>query len=328
MAGRYVIYGAGAIGGVLGARLHEHGRDVTLIARGAHLEAVRSDGLRMETPDGPVVSRIPAVGNPAEAEIRTGDVVVLAMKGQDTGEALEQLRTVALRDVTVMCTQNGVENERMALRLFPRVYGVRVSIPASHLEPGVVLAHGSPSTGIIDLGCYPHGADERAAEISGELQKATFDSRVYPDIMRWKYCKLLGNLGNAVEAVCEPGEHVRSGRLTRLARDEGMACLRAAGIDFATDDEDRDRRRGVFTLAEVGGQPHVGASSWQSLRRGSGRIETDFLNGEIVLLGRLHGVATPVNETLTRLAVGLAHDHRGPGAYSEEEVLSLAGAGA
>jgi 2-dehydropantoate 2-reductase len=246
------------------------------------------------------------------------------MKGQDTRQAPLDLRESAPPDVTILCAQNRVDNERQALRMFPRVYGVRVSIPASHLEPGLVLSHGTPSTGIIDIGRFPEGMDETTAEVCDDLNQANFDSRVYPEIMRWKYCKLLGNLGNAVEALCEPGEETRSGRLTRMAREQGVACYQAAGIDFASEDEDRERRKGVFTIAPVGGHAHVGASSWQSLKRGSGGIETEFLNGEIVLLGRLHGIPTPVNDALTRLKVQAARDRRGPGSYTEAEVLRIA----
>ena len=67
----------------------------------------------------------------------------------------------------------------------------------------------------------------------------------------------------------------------------------------------------------------MGGSSWQSLQRGVGAIETDYLNGEIVMLGRLHGVATPVNETLQRLANQLAATRRPPGSYAESDVLGL-----
>jgi 2-dehydropantoate 2-reductase len=325
---RYVIYGAGAIGGVVGGRLSEHGHDVVLVARGAHYAAIRDHGLTMETPDGTHVVQAIAVDHPSKMELRDTDVVFLCMKGQDTADALRALVACAPPGIKVLCTQNGVENERAALRAFPNVYGVRVSIPGSHFEAGVVLAHGTPSSGIIDLGRYPQGADDVAHAIAADLNASTFSARVDEDIMRWKYCKLLGNLGNAVEAVCAPGAHERGGRLATLAREEGVACYRAAGIDFASGEEDRERRGTEVTLVAVGGREHAGASSWQSLERRAGTIESDYLNGEIVLLGRLHGVPTPVNETLTRLADELARANQGPGSYTEDEVLALAGVAA
>ncbi|HLK44528.1 MAG TPA: 2-dehydropantoate 2-reductase N-terminal domain-containing protein, partial [Acidimicrobiales bacterium] len=88
---RFVIFGAGAIGGVLGGRLHQHGADVVLIARGAHLDAIRAAGLRLQDPDGEVTLPVAAVGHPRDAALREGDVVVLAMKSQDTAAALDAL---------------------------------------------------------------------------------------------------------------------------------------------------------------------------------------------------------------------------------------------
>ena len=94
-----------------------------------------------------------------------------------------------------MCLQNGVDNERVALRSFDDVYGVCVMLPAAHLEPGIVTAHASPVAGILDIGRYPNGIDDRAAEIAAALTGATFISEPRADIMRWKYRKLVMNLG-------------------------------------------------------------------------------------------------------------------------------------
>ena len=80
------------------------------------------------------------------------------------------------------------------------------------------------------------------------------------------------------------------------------AC-RAAGIDFASADEDKERRgRPDAACGRSNGEFRGGGSSWQSLARGTGSIETDYLNGEIVMLGRMHGVPTPANELMQRVA--------------------------
>ena len=105
-----------------------------------------------------------------------------------------------------------------------------------------------------------------------------------PDVMRWKYTKLLMNLANSVEATVAPDPRV--GELVKLVRAEGEACLRAAGIDFASREEDKERRGDRMHVRPVNGEFRGGGSSWQSLARGTGSIETDYLNGEIVLLGR------------------------------------------
>jgi 2-dehydropantoate 2-reductase len=318
---RFVVYGAGAVGGVVGARLHEHGHAVVLVARGRHLSAIRDAGLRIESPDGAATHRVPAVEHPSEIEFSEQDVVLLAVKSQDTGAALGALAATAPRDVAVACAQNGVENERASLRRFPRVYGVHVMLPASHLEPGVVEASSTPVTGMLDLGRYPAGVDETAERIAAAFNGSTFDSQARPDIMRWKYRKLLMNLGNAAEAVIEPGPG--QDEVDRMAQAEGEAVLRAAGIDFASREEDRVRRGELLQLRPIAGRQRAGGSSWQSLARGAGSIEADYLNGEIVLLGRLHGVSTPVNEALQRFANRWAAERRRPGGMSAAEFERL-----
>jgi len=322
---RYVVYGAGAIGGVVGGRLHQHGHDVILLARGAHLDAIRTNGLRVDDVDGRVVVRVDAVATPDEIDWRDDDVVLLAVKSQDTVDALDALAAVAPPGIAIACVQNGVANERAALRRFTDVYAVCVMCPATHLEPGVVVASSSPITGLLDIGRYPHGIDDRARTIAGALSRSTFESVPRADVMRWKYQKLLMNLANVVEAACGP--EGRASEVAKLATREALACYAAAGIDCASRDEDRARRGDKLQLRDVGGRPRGGGSTWQSLARGTGALETDYLNGEIVLLGRLHGVPTPVNALLQRVARRLARTNATPGSVTPDELLSWASGG-
>jgi 2-dehydropantoate 2-reductase len=322
---RIVIYGAGAIGGVLGVRLFEHGQDVVLIARGAHYEAMRRDGLRIETPVGEDVFKVPVVDSPGALGWGDDDVVVLAMKTQDTVDALGALAGAGARHVPVVCAQNGVESERMAARTHDRVYGVCVMCPAAHLRPGVVQAFSFPMPGMFDVGRYPTGTDATAQSLAEAFVAATFHAEARPDIMRWKYTKLLMNLGNAAEALCGPS--ARMSEIARLARREGIAALAAAGIAFVSD-EDFAARRGDFIRPQaIGSGPRPGGSSWQSLERGTGRIEADYLNGEIALLGRLHGVATPANILLQQAADEAARLGRPPGSVSADDLLAELGSG-
>ncbi|MCU1389424.1 MAG: ketopantoate reductase family protein [Ilumatobacteraceae bacterium] len=318
---RYIIYGPGGIGGVVGGRLSQAGRDVVLIARGAHAAAIRDAGLRVESPDASDVLDLPIVEHPRELTFEAGDVVLIAVKGQDSAGALAALALAAPVDLPVVCLQNGVANEEVALRHFRNVYAVPVLCPTGHMEPGTVVAYSSPITGIFDIGRYPSGIDDRASAISADLAGATFSSVARPDVMRWKWAKLLANLANSIEAICGPIG--AESRLVPMVRAEGEAALRAAGIDFASADEDRERRGDLLSIRPVEGQRRGGGSSWQSLARGVGSIESDYLNGEIVLLGRVHGVPTPVNEILQRTANRLAAERTPPGTMTEDDVLAL-----
>ena len=306
------------MGGTIGGLLHHAGRDVVLIARGDHLAALRRDGLRLQTPGEDLVLPVPACGGPDEIEWRDGDVVVLAMKTQDTAAALAALAGAAPSSVAIVCAQNGVENERLALRVFEHVYGMCVMLPAAHQEPGVVQAHGAPMAGLLDLGRYPAGTDAVAELVAADLSAARFSSAPVADIMRLKYRKLIMNLGNAIEAAA--GAAARQSDLNERAAAEGEAVLAAAGIDAASAEEDTARRGELMRMRPVGGKRRDGGSSWQSLARGTGAIEADYLNGEIVLLGRRHGVPTPVNAALQRIADRMARDRVPPGSLTLEEI--------
>ena len=210
------------------------------------------------------------------------------MKSQHTGKALERAGGDRARRPSPWCAvQNGVANEPAALRLFEDVYGVCVVCPALHLEPGVVEAHAAPRHRHPRHRPVSRTGSTRARRRSRRRSaSATFESVARPDIMRWKYGKLLNNLGNAVDALCGPDPE-RAGRCSGGRGEEGAACLAAAGIDAVTPEEDAARRGDRFQWGGDAARSRPGASSWQSLARGTGSIEADYLNGEIVLLGRL-----------------------------------------
>ena len=318
---RFVVYGAGAIGGVVAARLQLSDHDVVVIARGPHLHAITTGGLRLDRPDGSAVVAARAVDHPARVDWTDDDVVLLCVKSQDTQRALIDLEATAPEDVRLVCLQNGVANEPAALRRFANVYGANVMVPAAFLESGVVTAYSTPVPGIIDVGRFPRGVDDVAREVRSALARAGFSSQPIGEIRRWKYRKLLSNLGNTAQALLVAGDDVT--RVTRIAVAEGEATLAAAGVDVAGRNEDARRRADWIRLAPVDGRPRPGGSTWQSLRRGAGTVEADYLNGEIVLLGRLHGVATPCNALLRRRAVQAAAAGSAPALMEAGELLAL-----
>src|SRR5690606_23377258 len=131
--------------------------------------------------------------------------------------------------------------------------------------------------------------------------------------------KLVLNLVNVVDAICTSSPS--NEQLVQVLRDEGRAVLATAGIDVASEAEEAERRGDLLTPGAIGDRPRAGASSRQSLARRTGSIETDYLNGEIVLLGRLHGVPTPANEVLQRHAAAIARDRRPPNQLEAADLL-------
>lgn len=316
---RFVIYGAGAVGGGLGALLTKAGHEVVLIARGAHLAALQSGGLQVVTQAGTETVPVAAVSGPHEVSWSADDVVLLTMKSNDTESALNDLAAVAHPDTPIVCVQNAVANERAALRRFANVYGVPTVFPAVHLQPGVVEFRSWPTPAILDIGRYPGGLDENAQLISAAIESAGCRSVPRPDIMRWKYAKLLTNLVNAIDAIAEPGPIALE--IMRRSRAEGEEILAAVGIEFTSADEEQLRFGELrSSTARVSGAGIGGSSSWQSLVRGAGRIEADYLNGEIALLARLHGHSAPVNEFVRRLANRFVRDGRPAGSMTDAEL--------
>ncbi len=319
---RYIIYGAGGIGAGIGGQLHKAGKEVVLIARGDHLAALQGEGLLLRTPDCEDRLRVPSVAHPRELDFRQGDVVLLTMKAQDSEGALRDLRASGGEALPVIVAQNGVFTERLAARFMTDVYAMLVLMPATYIEAGVVLLNGTPRRGTLDAGRYPSGVDPLIEAVCADLEESGLHSLPDPAVMRLKYGKLLMNVGNGVQAVC--GLEAETGELTRQLRREGRACLAAAGIDYMQPRELLRHCRRESGQGEIEGVPRQGGSTWQSLLRGTGTVETDYLNGEIVLLGALHGVPTPYNRAAQEITAEAARNGEAPGSITPDEVVGRA----
>lgn len=311
-----VVYGAGAVGGVIAARLHLAGVAVSAVARGDHLDAIRRRGLTAVTQTGSETVRVPAAPSAGEIDWTAAPLVILAVKSQQSAAALDDLRAHAPRSTPLFIAQNGVANEAAALRLFADVYGITVMLPSAHLEPGVVVQQCSPIAGILDLGRFPAGSDATAAAASVLLRSAGFVSEVRPDIMAWKHRKLIANLANGALATYQPGPD--TDELIRRVREEGEQVLAAARIPVVTAEQDLQRRG---DLLQGRARRDAFGSTWQSIARGRSDVETDWLNGEIVLTARLHGLSAPVNELIQRVTA--AHARGGHTPRSREAAPDL-----
>jgi 2-dehydropantoate 2-reductase len=288
--------------------LQATGADVVLVARGAHLAALQQRQLAVALPSRSIHLAVEAVADPGAIRFGERDVVLLCTKSQDSAAALAALTAVARRDVPVVCAQNGIANDALAAEQFARVYAMVVFSPCQFVEPGRITIHSEPVLGGLDIGRYPSGTDDVVEDLARDLRAAGFDARPEPRIGRLRYAKLLSNLGNALQAL--GGRAALESPLTDELHTEGEACLRAAGIEFAPLDE-LYARNGAIGELPVAGAVRGGGSTWQSLARSTGSLETDYLNGAVVALGERHGVPTPVNCAVLALA-GRAASERWP----------------
>ena len=320
---RIVIYGAGAIGSTIGGHLWRTGHDTVLIGRPGHVAAIRERGLTLITPTQTYRLEVPATADAAADGIGPDDVVLLCCKSQDTDLALRELRAAGAdpAHTAIFCCQNSITNEPAALRYFARVYGVLIVLTGIYLEDGVVHNPVRGNAGYIEVGRYPTGTDDSAEAVAAALREASFAATTHPQIMAPKGAKLLGNLGNALSAITD-GRGDGHAYLAALQA-EAQAVLDAAGRPHERQDTYRARvqaSRGTNELPH--GMRNLG-SSWQSLMRQQGGSEADHLNGEIVRLGRIHGIPTPYNALVQRIAAAMAVRREAPGRYTAEALMAM-----
>jgi 2-dehydropantoate 2-reductase len=319
---RMVIFGAGAVGSVLGARLHQSGADVVLVARQAHVDAINANGLELRVAQHVDRVHVPAVASIAQLAPQPDDVVLITAKTQDVA-AIHQEVLNWNPHAAIVCGTNGVEHERMALRLFENVYGMVIQLPSTFETPGSVTALCAPTNAIVDVGRFPRGLDAVVEELAAKLSAAPHVlCEVDPDVMVKKFGKILINIGNSAEAAIGPAG--RSHPAVVAAQQEAKRVYEAAGIRWQVTPEDErfryEKRVATMQFDIPSDTTFLGGSTWQSLAKGSPSVETDFFNGEVALLGRLHGVPTPHNLFLQRLAHGLVVEGSQPGSMSADQL--------
>ncbi|MBX6391500.1 MAG: NAD(P)-binding domain-containing protein [Frankia sp.] len=324
---RYVIIGAGAAGVTLAAELARAGRQVVLVARGRQLELARAGELRYVRPDGTSVVDVPAVGGPEELELARGDVLVLATKSQQADAALARWARAAVDGgrwragavLPVLTLQNGLDAERAALRRFATVVGSVLWVPSTYLADGEVISPAAPAVGVFWLGAWPDGEPTPLVrEIAADLVAAGFEAQVVPDLSRWKAAKLLASVTFALDALYPPGQE--RDRAARLVAAEARAVLTAAGFGIADVAGESTVRLDRFAVAP--GHQRPGSSTYQSLAR-SRDAETDFINGEIVLLARQLGRRAPINAALAERVARAVEERTPPGSLPVDDLAAL-----
>jgi 2-dehydropantoate 2-reductase len=337
---RYVIIGAGAIGGTVGGVLARAGTPTVLVARGRHAEVLAAEGITLRTPDGTFRTAVTAASRAEDVRLTDRDVLVFATKTQQLDAALQEwvdrpvqgthgVIGTAGEQLPALTALNGVAAEEKALRYFRRVFGVCVWLPAVHLDPGEVIVRSWPVTGQFHIARWPASTSTQAdadllAGLAETWSAAGIVVRTPDDVAPWKYNKLLSNLGNAVGALS--AEIADAREVVAALRGEGQEVLWHAGIEFVSFETSTAARADGPTIRPVPGwNAGQGNSTWQSLSRQTGNVETDFLNGEIVRLAHRHGIGAPLNAALARAARTAVRDGLGPGRYSSAQLAELLG---
>jgi 2-dehydropantoate 2-reductase len=337
---RYVIVGAGAIGGTVGGALARADIPTVLVARGRHAEVLSADGLTLITPDGLFHTPVSAVSRPEDVRLTRHDVLVFTTKTQQIDAALQEWVDQPVHGpdgvvgtagdlLPALTALNGVVAEEKALRYFRQVFGVCVWLPAVHLEPGEVIVRSWPVVGQFHIGRWPAplrtpADDEFLQQLAQTWSPAGIRVNPVDDVAPWKYNKLLSNLGNAVGALFADGADTTE--VVAALRHEGEYVLRHAGIEFTSFEVSTAARVDGPTPRPVPGS-NTGASNstWQSLSRNTGNVETDYFNGEIVRIAHQHGITAPLNAALARASRDAVRNQLGPSHFSAAQLSELLG---
>jgi len=316
---RIIIYGAGAIGSVTGGHLANAGSEVVLIGRPGHIKEINEKGLKFITPGKTYNLKIPAVAHPADISFRPDDVVFLCMKGQNTEEAATELKKSA-PDLPVFCFQNGIRNEEIVFKQFKNVYGVMVTVGARYENNGEAIALFN-EPGLFIMGKYPSGTDDVLESVAGILRSAGFTVTTTGDVMPYKWGKLVENLGNAVDAITDASRPEITD-IIQAVRSEAQEILAEAGINWKPQHEVLKEYPSIMPPKLV---LKFEGSTWQSLSRRQGSVETDFLNGEIVRVANRTGINAPINEKLQQIVEQMAVNRDFPGKYSPAQLREMLG---
>ena len=326
---RCVIVGAGGVGVTLAAEMRSSGKEVVLVGRGRQLELLRAGRVHYFTPDGSQTVETPTVSGPDELALTGSDVLVIATKTQQVAAVIDDWAwqpvsgsaLPAAETLPIVTLQNGLDSERTALRRFVTVIGAVVWVPSTYVTDGEVSAPAGPARGVVWLGAHPDGpAPSVATSVAADLRSANFEAQVVDDLSRWKAGKLLSSVTFVLDALYAPGAD--RDRAANLVQAEARQVLAAAGLDPANLRAESTVRLDRFVPRHIEGHERGGNSTWQSLRRARD-VETDFLNGEIVLLARQQGRRAPINEALVARIHRSLREGTPSDPLSREDLLQL-----
>ncbi|MGH2828630.1 MAG: ketopantoate reductase family protein [Actinomycetota bacterium] len=292
---KLAVFGTGGLGGYYGGRLAAAGADVHLIARGAHLEALRANGLRIESPKGDLHVDLPATNDPAE--IGPCEYVLFSVKSFDTGAVAARLQPLIRDDTAVLSFQNGIDNEDKIARAVggQHVLGGAAYIFSTIREPGVIAHTGGPAR--IVFGELDGSRSERGLRLLDQFLKADIDAELSEEIERvlWDKFAFICAQAGMTAAVRLPIGEVRAVKESRGAFrsivEEVCAVAAAEGIELPDDTADRH-----VSFAE-GLEPTGYSSLHDDLTKGR-RMELDALHGTILRRAGRHGIPVPVSQAI------------------------------
>jgi 2-dehydropantoate 2-reductase len=292
---RIAVYGAGGVGGYFGGRLAQAGADVHLIARGAHLQALREHGLRVRSVKGDFAVRVPVTDDPAE--VGPCDHVLFCVKAFDTEPAAARLGPLVGDATAVVSLQNGVDNEeKLALAVGQdHVMGGAAFIFAGIAEPGVIVHSGGPTS--ITFGELNGQVTDRAQRLLDCCQRAGFAAELSPSIKTVLWAKLAFICAQAgmTAAVRLPIGEIRMVDAAWAAFQRLVAEVAAVAEADGTPVPPAAQERALAMAQSV--EPGSFSSLHDDLVAGR-RMELEALHGFVVRRAAGHGVPVSMSEAI------------------------------
>jgi len=293
---KIAIIGAGGVGGFFGARLQQAGADVHFVARGAHLAAMRADGLRVESPLGDIhLPRVNVTDNPAD--IGTADIVWLAVKLWDMDAAIASIRPLMAPHTGVISFQNGVQKDDILREVFgDRAVMGGVAYIATNIDRPGVIKHTGTMQRLI-FGEYDGRRSPRAEALLDAAVRGGINAELSDDIRKaiWeKFVFLVGLSGSTTtmrETIGPIRSNPRSRRFLSELMRETVAVGRALGVALPADFAEQ-------RLAFIDGLPEQMTSSMHHDLKAGKRLEVAWLSGGVAQLGERTGVPTPMNRAV------------------------------
>ena len=290
---RIVVYGTGGVGGYFGGRLAEAGEDVTFVARGEHLQAIKTNGLRVESPNGNFVI-YPASATNDVNEVRETDLVILGVKAWQVPNAARAIKPIVGPTTTVLPLQNGVDAvPQLVAELGSRnVIGGLCRIVSFVVEPGHIRHAGFAPT--IIIGELDNRRTERITKIEEVFKHAGLDTTIASDIQVALWTKFLfiasfsgvGALANAPAGILRSDPKRRAQMLS--AMEEIYALAHARGVKLPPDSVEK-------VMAAVDGLPADATSSMQRDIAAGKPSELESQNGAVVRMARDSGIEVPTH---------------------------------
>jgi 2-dehydropantoate 2-reductase len=292
---RIAFMGAGGLGGYFGARLCRGGADVHFIARGAHLEAMQRDGLRVEGPEPMHVANAHATDDPAEVGIV--DFVLLGVKLWDTEAALEQIRPMVGPGTTLISFQNGVLKDQYLRAAYPesRIMGGVGYVATTIDRPGVIRQTG-PMQRLL-FGEFDGSRSRRGQALLDACLAGGINAELSTNITReiWQKYVFLVGLSGTTTTIRKPIGPIRENAQTRAFLLDVMREVVAVGRSYGVDLPEAYAEIRLKLADEVAYD--MTSSMHHDLERGN-RLEVRWLSGGVVELGQRKGVPTPLNRAI------------------------------